>query len=88
MRDQRQDIPYSLSPLIAHTRSQAKREQTPGGPDITKDENLLTALLSANRGLVDVFKCSNDLEATANAEQEKGGYKRGQADVKPEDLLD
>ena len=65
-------------------RSQAKREETPGGPDITKEEKLLASLLSANQDLVDVFKCYNDLEAAANAEQEKRGYKRGRAEQKPE----
>ena len=62
-------------------RSQAKREETPGGPDISKEEKLLAVLLSANQDLADVFKCYNDL---ANAEQEKRGYKRGRAEQKPE----
>ena len=65
-------------------RSQAKREETPGGPDITKEEKLLASLLSANQDLVDVFKCYNDLEAAAIAEQEKRGYKRGRAEQKPD----
>ena len=67
-------------------RSQAKREEnrTPGAPDLSKEENLLAALLSANQDLVDVFKCYNDLEAAANAEKEKRGYNRGRAEQKPD----
>ena len=52
------------------SRSRAKREETPGGPDITKEEKLLVALFSANQDLVDVFKCYNGLEAAAHAEQD------------------
>ena len=65
-------------------RSQAKREETPGAPDLSKEENLLAALLSANQDLVDVFKCYSDLEAVANAEKEKRGYNRGRAEQKPD----
>ena len=42
------------------SRSQAKREETPGGPDITKEEKLMAAVFSANQDLVDVFNCYED----------------------------
>ncbi len=65
-------------------RSQAKREETPGAPGLSKEEKLLAALLSTNQDLVDVFKCYSDLEAAANAEQEKRGSNRGRAEQKPD----
>jgi hypothetical protein len=51
-------------------RSQKKREETPGELDITKEEELLAALLNAIDKLSAVFKIYDDLEATADAEQE------------------
>jgi hypothetical protein len=38
---------------------------------VTKEEKLLAAMLNANKELLDVFKCYNELEAAANAEQER-----------------
>ena len=63
-------------------RSQAKREETPNAPDITKEEKLLATLLNANEELNDVFKCYHELEAAAIAEKEKRGYNRGCAEQK------
>ena len=74
-------IPWASS---GAARSQAKREETPGGSDITAEEELLAALLGANQDLVDVLKCYDDLEAAARAEQETGGHERGRAEQKPE----
>jgi len=60
-------------------RSQAKREETSGAPEITKEEQLLVALLNANQELIDVFKCYNELGAAAIAQKEK---RRGRAEQK------
>jgi hypothetical protein len=63
-------------------RSQEKREETPGAFAVTTEEKLLAALLNANQELLDVFKCYNELEAAANAEQERAATKRGRAEQK------
>ena len=57
-------------------RSQAKREETPGGPGITKEEKLLAALLSANQDLVDALKHYHDLEAAASAKCRTGDERK------------
>ena len=44
---------------IETARSQAKREETPGGSDITAEEEPLAALLGTNQDLVDVLKFSS-----------------------------
>lgn len=63
-------------------RSQEKREENPGMPDVTKEQQLLASLLNANEELVDVFKCYGDLEAASQAEQERAGHKRGRGEQK------
>jgi len=63
-------------------RSQMRRKETSGAPEITKEERLLAALLSANQELVDVFKCYGESEAAAIAEKEKGGYNRDHGEQK------
>jgi hypothetical protein len=49
---------------------------------MTKEEQLLAALLNANQELLDVFKCYSELEAAANAEKEKRAHNRGRAEQK------
>jgi len=51
-------------------RSQETREGTPGMPDVTDEEKLLTALLNANQDLIDVFGLYDGLEAATNVEEE------------------
>jgi hypothetical protein len=49
---------------------QEKRSTIPGGIDMTKEEEFLRAVLSANDALVAVFKLYNSVEAAAKGQEE------------------
>lgn len=60
------NIPWAL---MRAARSQEKWRETPGAPDMTKEGELLRALLGANDELIAVFKLYEDLKAAANVEE-------------------